>query len=139
MLRDEVAKYTELTGEDGAYVPIIKLEAYLDGYKKGLEVSQKFEPCENAVDRDTILQEMEKRHKEGDAITLGYIKNLPPVSPKREPGHWIYSKVVNTGEIVWSECSKCGEGERGCAKHRKFCSYCGAEMIGDTNELKGQN
>lgn len=32
-----------------------------------------------------------------------------------------------------------GEGEEGCAKHRKFCSYCGAEMIGDTNELKGQN
>ena len=37
MLRDEVAKYTELTGEDGAYVPIIKLGAFLGGYERGLE------------------------------------------------------------------------------------------------------
>ena len=38
MLRDDMELYTKLTGEDGTHVPIIKLGAYLDGYKKGLSV-----------------------------------------------------------------------------------------------------
>lgn len=38
MLREEVEQYTNLTGEDGWHVPIMKLGAYLDGYNKGLEV-----------------------------------------------------------------------------------------------------
>ena len=38
MLWEEMAKYTELTGEDATHVPLIKLGAYLDGYEKGIEV-----------------------------------------------------------------------------------------------------
>ena len=41
MLREEMEKYTELTGEDATHVPIMKLGAYLDGYDKGLEVVNK--------------------------------------------------------------------------------------------------
>lgn len=41
MLRDEVERYTKLTGEDGWHVPIMKVGAYLDGYDKGLEVLDK--------------------------------------------------------------------------------------------------
>lgn len=41
MLREEMEKYTELTGEDATHVPIMKLGAYLDGYDKGLEVVDK--------------------------------------------------------------------------------------------------
>ena len=37
MLRDEVEKYSKLTGEDGWTVPIIKVGAFLDGYEKGRE------------------------------------------------------------------------------------------------------
>lgn len=37
MLREEVERYSELTGEDGWSVPIIKIGAYLDGYDKGIE------------------------------------------------------------------------------------------------------
>lgn len=40
MLREEIAQYTELTGEDGWHVPIIKVGAYLDGYNKGLEANK---------------------------------------------------------------------------------------------------
>ena len=39
MLRDEVAKYTELSGNDGWNTPICVIGAYLDGYDKGLESS----------------------------------------------------------------------------------------------------
>jgi hypothetical protein len=38
MLREEIEQYTNLTGEDGWHVPIMKVGAYLDGYNKGLEV-----------------------------------------------------------------------------------------------------
>lgn len=37
MLRDEIAKYTELSGNDGWHTPIGIIGAYLDGYEKGLE------------------------------------------------------------------------------------------------------
>lgn len=41
MLREEVEKYTKLTGEDGWHAPIMKVGAYLDGYDKGLKVLDK--------------------------------------------------------------------------------------------------
>lgn len=41
MLRDEVEQYSNLTGEDGWHVPLMKVGAYLDGYNKGLEVLDK--------------------------------------------------------------------------------------------------
>lgn len=34
-LNYEMARYTELTGEDGTRVPIIQLGSFLDGYDKG--------------------------------------------------------------------------------------------------------
>ena len=37
MLRDEIAKYTELSGNDGEHTSIGIIGAYLDGYEKGLE------------------------------------------------------------------------------------------------------
>lgn len=47
---------------------------------------------------------------------------------KPKTGHWIYSKEINTGEIRWSECSVCGNGEIGCAKRMKYCPECGVRM-----------
>lgn len=41
MLRDEVEQYTNLTGEDGWHVPIMKVGAFLDGYNRGLEQEPK--------------------------------------------------------------------------------------------------
>jgi len=51
-------------------------------------------------------------------------------SLEQEPktGHWIYSRAVNTGEIVFSECSVCGNGESGCALRMNYCPNCGAKM-----------
>lgn len=56
------------------------------------------------------------------------IANLPNITPQPKMGHWIYSKAVNTSEIIWSECSECKDGERGCAKRMKYCPNCGAKM-----------
>lgn len=67
MLWEEMAKYTELTGEDGTHVPLIKLGAYLDGYEKGIEVLDKVRaeiehvkdnPLFGMVSNDTMLEVM---------------------------------------------------------------------------------
>lgn len=57
MLRDEIERYTNLTGEDGWHVPIMKVGAYLDGYDKGTEVLDKI--------RDEI-REQSRMHMDGD-------------------------------------------------------------------------
>ena len=65
MLWEEMAKYTELTGEDATHVPLIKLGAYLDGYEKGIEVLDKVRvemehvkdnPLFGMVSNDTMLE-----------------------------------------------------------------------------------
>lgn len=80
--------------------------------------------------------------KISEIITDKYKLRMPPTvyyelladvveaEEEQEPkvGHWIYSKDINTGEIRWSECSVCGNGEIGCAKGMKYCPKCGAKM-----------
>lgn len=61
--------------------------------------------------------------------TINQIMDWLEQEPKT--GHWIYSKAVNTSEIIWSECSECKDGERGCAKRMKYCPNCGCAMKGE--------
>ena len=115
----------------------VSREAVLDAIKNNyrmaaIDLIEKLPPvipkpteCENAVDRDAIIKEMETRHKNGDAITLGYIKNLPPVTPKLRTGKWTDDK-----------CSVCGRGIEDLIsspewyrnEEPKFCPYCGIKM-----------
>lgn len=37
MLRDDIARYTELSGNDGEHTPIGIVGAFLDGYETGLK------------------------------------------------------------------------------------------------------
>lgn len=53
MLREEIEQYTNLTGEDGWHVPIMKVGAYLDGYNKGLEVLDEIRAEINSPNRGT--------------------------------------------------------------------------------------
>ena len=64
---------------------------------------------------------------------LDAVNRVPSATPQPKigqpkTGHWIYSKAVNTGEIIWSKCSKCGNEERGCAQRMKYCPECGIKM-----------
>jgi len=67
------------------------------------------------------------------------LRDLPPVQPQPNTGHWIYEKrkrLINEtdegAEYVtdyWCKCSKCG-GDFGYRKMKDaFCKYCGAKMI----------
>jgi hypothetical protein len=79
------------------------------------------------------------------AVPVEYLKQLPPIQPKRIKGHWIESnglnilmkKFIEKGE-TWRMCDKCGAGfmigyQYECDKlyhetFHNFCPKCGAEM-----------
>ena len=83
------------------------------------------EPCEDAVSRQAIIDEMEKRHAEGDCITKGFVKNLPSVTPQPKTGHWIEEFVDTEGEVRFT-CSCCGKYQ---LFGTDFCYNCGAKMV----------
>ncbi len=82
----------------------------------------------DCISRQAVIEEMEKRHAEGDYITKGFINSLPPVTPIRPKGHWI--PVYQGDEIINYRCSECefgntfGKGTIGM----NFCTHCGADM-----------
>ena len=83
------------------------------------------------------LRKCAKEH-ENDRTSFGHIivadlcrdtaNLLETLEQEPNTGYWIYSKDINTGEIRWSECSVCGNGEIGCAKRMKYCPNCGIKM-----------
>lgn len=85
------------------------------------------EPCEDAISRQAIIDEMEKRHAEGDCITKGFVKNLPPVNPQVKTGHWIYVDECHEH----GRCSECGYGSVDLVGGElwNFCPNCGCRMV----------
>jgi len=47
------------------------------------------EPCDDAISRHAVLDEMYKRQEDGDAITVGFIKKLPSVTVQSKTDRWI--------------------------------------------------
>ena len=95
--------------------------------------------CKDCISREKLDKALYEHFHEEDSpnnitdVRLGavrnFIKRFPPTNPQEpKTGHWIYSTAVNTGEIIWSKCSKCGNEERGCAQRMKYCPECGIKM-----------
>lgn len=91
-----------------------------DTLKRMLDELQ--EPCEEVISRQAVLAEMYKRKENGDAITAGFIKNLPPVTPAEKVGHWI-SNAEDDLKISEYTCSNC-KGLSG--EDSDFCPKCGS-------------
>jgi hypothetical protein len=56
MLRDEIEKYTKLSGNDGWHTPIGIIGAYLDGYEKGLNDMAK-DILHKAIDNTSMAED----------------------------------------------------------------------------------
>ena len=76
------------------------------------------EPSEDAVSRQAVLDEVNKKFNEINII----LENLPSVQPKAKTGHW------KKWEYSTRRCSECD-----CivTHEYKFCPDCGAYMIGE--------
>ena len=90
------------------------------------------EPCEDAISRQAVLDEMYKRKADGDTITAGFIKNLPSVNPQPKIGRWIaYEVGLPDRTILNYRCSVCGRKLIGynteTLSEVPFC-HCGAKM-----------
>lgn len=68
-LNYEMARYTDLTGEDGTKVPISRLGGFLDGYEKGIN---NFLAAVDKADREEVLdyatiEKIAEKLKDGDS------------------------------------------------------------------------
>jgi hypothetical protein len=101
----------------------------------------KQQPCEDAISRQSVINEIENDCMKGglgscfacynDAQAFrGEIEKLPSVTPSRRKGHWI---AKDSFEIEF-KCSEC-EWE---GYDTNFCPICGAEMV-EPQESENKN
>lgn len=83
------------------------------------------EPCEDAISRQAVLDEMNIRRDNGDMITAGFIKGLSPIQPKAKVGKWKYYQNKKGNWI--NECSVC-KRDAGVGYPYSYCPNCGAKM-----------
>ena len=73
--------------------------------QRAIDTLVKIEPCEDCISRKSVIEEMEKRHAEGDYITKGFINNLPPVKqePKTDVLDKIRAEMVDLGQRTMND------------------------------------
>ena len=114
---------------------------YIDALDMAIE-ALKAEPCEDAADRNYILQRQKeycdancpysKKQREfmcsscmmGDAIEM--VEDAPPVTPARKKGKWIAGQAISDGFT----CSECNTHYHMYPMFYRFCPICGADMRG---------
>lgn len=81
------------------------------------------EPCEDAVSRQAVLDEIDKRFDLAKPFKQ-LIKSMPPVTPQQKMGRWAVLKD-EYGDVIEDVCSNCDKnGNRKWA----FCPFCGCKM-----------
>lgn len=131
VIEEHLVNYRRRAGEHR------QLAEWLKDYKRLL----KQQPSEDCVSRKAVAEIINKQRFGIHKISMGIIKekieSLPPVTPTRKVGKWIYNRDIQN----W-ECSECSEtpktlGYVGTSafmtEHFKFCNHCGAIMRGCEN------
>lgn len=96
------------------------------------------EPCEDAVSRQAIYDELEKWDWQELYLPIHFKENivdeLPSVAPTRPKGQWEWVQYDSNPNIGNWHCSECGRIVSGAITAcspvyvYKFCPNCGAEM-----------
>lgn len=93
------------------------------------------EPCEDAVSRQVVKEQMNKYGFHAPDMTVTeFVEDLPPVTPQMKIGHWILqpsNKDQGERDFIWWKCSECGqvifsENDRDRREFHAFCGRCGA-------------
>lgn len=100
------------------------------------EKALKQEPCEDAISRREVLNQIFYSTDNSGDVVLGSvlrrrIENLPSVKPQEpKEGHWIevIDEIDSLGNKTWHhKCSICGNEDSGWGNY-KYCPNCGAKM-----------
>ena len=129
------AEYERTHGNLQGCLEFRQFVEWLKDYKRLLEQ----EPCEDAISRQEAIDSIIKIHPVDteydctlyDKVDVMYVlKDLPPVTPKPETGHWT---LHNEGYFDESYvCSKC-DGDS--PFDYKYCPNCGCRMV-ETQEKR---
>ena len=93
------------------------------------------ESCNDVISRQDVLNTLDSTDKFLDetrtvesykTLLEECYKNLPPVTPARPKGHWIYGYTFPDGQ--YRKCSVCKELVKVVAGDGNFCGHCGAKM-----------
>ena len=80
------------------------------------------------------MKKLDKKLKVTSYQYVEDILNMPPVTPTRKVGKWIFhEKSVSTGFRDLRECSCCKCFFRWEMPRNSYCPNCGAEMRGNEN------
>ena len=98
--------------------------------------AMKTEPCEDAVDRQKLIDlatSWDKHFSDSDrCVSLADIKALPPVQPEQKMGKWILHKSFDNGHKNCNECIECSQCHtwfgHDCYAKTPYCPNCGAKM-----------
>ena len=87
------------------------------------------QPCENTVSRTLVHEAITASIAESENPYEMWqrIEALPPVTPQRPKGKWIYTGDYITDGML--KCSECGF-EHDVSERFSYCPNCGAEMSG---------
>ena len=103
---------------------------------------------DEAISFNSVIDNINQLNKDGGftdyaayCCLYDAILYLPPVTPSRPNGHFIYEprqRLINETDDgceyitdYWCKCSECG-GNFGFIKmDDAFCKFCGAKMVGD--------
>ena len=112
-----------------------QLAEWLKDYKRLKEQ----EPCEDAISRQAVLDtiselnaisfyEAQEDSKECYYEIRQAIKDLSPVKPQVQTGHWKRISMDKYSEHAkyWYRCDKCGKDNLG---NTDWCPNCGVKMI----------
>ena len=106
---------------------------------KGKEyVCEDYEPCEDVVSRQAVLDEIDDTNRRGGfgcklsyTRCRGHMEQLPPVIPQPKTGHW---EKVNTAREYNSDAYECSECKyiiwtyKDSDRKWNYCPSCGIRM-----------
>ena len=95
------------------------------------------ESCNDAISKSDVFEilgnlmsipyDFDRPINEKDVSeSMDEIVALPPVTPARPKGHWIYGYTFPDGQ--YRKCSVCKELVKVVAGDGNFCGHCGAKM-----------